>query len=243
MLEIDILTLFPGLCDGAFTASMMKRAQEAGAARMRVHNLRDWAFDKHRITDDTPYGGGQGMVMKPEPIFAAVAALRKERTRIVLLSPQGRVFRQAVAAEYSALSHLIFVCGHYEGIDHRVSEFVADEELSLGDYVLTNGAIAAAVVVDAVVRLLPGVLGHDQSAVEDTFSTGHVGLLEGPQYTRPAIYEGHAVPDILLSGNHAAIAKWRREQMLERTRRLRPDLMSGDVASPNPEGSYRRKSG
>ena len=141
---------------------MMKRAQEAGATRIRVHNLRDWAQGKHRITDDVPYGGGQGMVMKPEPIFDAVDALRREDTRVVLLSPQGRTFRQTVAAEYSALPHLIFVCGHYEGVDHRVSEFLADEELSLGDYVLTNGAIAAAVVVDATVRLLPGVLGRLQ---------------------------------------------------------------------------------
>ena len=235
MLEIDILTLFPSLCEGAFTASMMKRAQEAGAASIRVHNLRDWAFDKHRTTDDTPYGGGQGMVMKPEPIFAAVATLRKAETRLVLLSPQGRVFRQEVATRYSTLSHLIFVCGHYEGIDHRVTEFLADEELSLGDYVLTNGAIAAAVVVDAVVRLLPGVLGHDQSSVADSFGEGHIGLLEGPQYTRPAIYQNHSVPDVLLSGNHAAIAEWRREQTLKRTSEIRPDLLSKHIASPKQE--------
>lgn len=242
MLEVDILTLFPSLCEGAFAASMMKRAQEAGAARIRVHNLRDWAFDKHRITDDVPYGGGQGMVMKPEPIFAAVAALRKPESRVVLLSPQGKVFRQGVAMEYSAAVHLIFICGHYEGIDHRVTEFLADEELSLGDYVLTNGAIAAAVVVDAVVRLLPGVLGHDQSAVQDTFSVGHVGLLEGPQYTRPAVYEGRAVPEVLLSGNHAVIAKWRREQMLKRTEQVRPDLMPQADSTVTAEEKPRRKS-
>ena len=225
MLEIDILTLFPSLCEGAFTGSMMKRAQEAGATHIRVHNLRDWAQGKHRITDDVPYGGGQGMVMKPEPIFDAVDALRRPDTRVVLLSPQGRTFRQTVAAEYAARPHLIFICGHYEGVDHRVSDFLADEELSLGDYVLTNGAIAAAVVVDAVVRLLPGVLGDANSAVQDTFSVGHAGLLEGPQYTRPAVYRDRAVPEILLSGNHAAIAKWRHEQMMGRTRRLRPDLL------------------
>ena len=228
MLEIDILTLFPTLCEGAFAVSMMKRAQESGAARVRVHNLREWAQGKHRITDDVPYGGGQGMVMKPEPIFDAVEALRRPGTRVVLLSPQGRVFQQAVASEYSRLEHLIFVCGHYEGVDHRVSEFLADEELSLGDYILTNGAIAAAVVADATVRLLPGVLGDDQSAVQDTFSAGHGGLLEGPQYTRPAVYREHAVPDILLSGNHAAIAKWRRAQGLHRTHQRRPDLLSDD---------------
>lgn len=229
MLAIDILTLFPALCEGAFAVSMMKRAQEAGAASIRVHNLRDWARSKHRITDDVPYGGGQGMVLKPEPIFEAVEALRKPQTRIVLLSPQGRVFQQSVAVEYSRLQHMIFVCGHYEGVDHRVSEFLADEELSLGDYVLTNGAIAAAVVADAVVRLLPGVLGDDQSAVKDTFSAGHGGLLEGPQYTRPAVYRDYAVPEVLLSGNHAVIAKWRQEQTLRRTRQRRPDLLSGDT--------------
>ena len=236
MLRIDVLTLFPGLCEGAFAASMMKRAQEAGAASIHVHNLRDWARDKHRTTDDVPYGGGQGMVMKPDPIFEAVDALRQADTRVVLMGPQGRVFRQETAAELSAQTHLIFVCGHYEGVDHRVSEFLADDEISIGDYVLTNGAIAAAVVVDAVVRLLPGVLGDAHSALQDTFSAGHAGLLEGPQYTRPAEYRGHAVPDVLLSGNHAVIARWRREQAMQRTRRERPDLLSGDEPRPQAGG-------
>ena len=236
MLAIDILTLFPALCEGAFSASMMKRAQESGAVQIHVHNLRDWARDKHRTTDDVPYGGGQGMVMKPEPIFDAVDSLRRNETRVVLLSPQGRVFRQSIAAEYTAATHLIFVCGHYEGIDQRVADHLADEELSLGDYVLTNGAIAAAVVVDAVVRLLPGVLGDDQSSVEDTFSIGHTGLLEGPQYTRPAVYRDHGVPTILLSGNHAAIAKWRRQQTLDRTTERRPDLLRGDNQPPPCRG-------
>ncbi len=225
MLEIDVLTLFPALCEGSFTASMMKRAQEAGLAAVRVHNLRDWARDKHRTTDDVPYGGGQGMVMKPEPIFEAVDSLRREGTRVVLLSPQGRVFRQAVAEEMAACGHLIFICGHYEGIDARVGDFLADDEISIGDYVLTNGAIAAAVVVDAVVRLVPGVLGHPQSAAQDTFSATHDGLLEGPQYTRPAIYRSHEVPPILLSGNHAEILRWRQEQGRDRTRQRRPDLL------------------
>ena len=227
MLQIDVLTLFPSLCEGAFTASMMKRAQEAGAASIRVHNLRDWARDRHRTTDDVPYGGGQGMVMKPDPIFEAVDALRQPATRVILLSPQGRVFRQETAARLSECPHLIFICGHYEGVDHRVGEFLVDDELSIGDYVLTNGAIAAAVIVDAVVRLLPGVLGDAHSAVQDTFSEGHGGLLEGPHYTRPAEYRGHAVPEVLLSGNHAMISKWRREQALRRTRRERPDLLAG----------------
>ena len=230
MLEIDVLTLFPALCEGAFTASMMKRAQEAELACVRVHNLRDWARDKHRTTDDVPYGGGQGMVMKPEPIFEAVDALRREGTRVVLMSPQGRVFRQPIAEEMAQHGHLIFVCGHYEGVDGRVSEFLVDEELSIGDYVLTNGAIAAAVVVDAIVRLVPGVLGHDQSAAQDTFSDAHGGLLEGPQYTRPAVYREHAVPPVLLSGNHAEILRWRREQGRHHTRERRPDLLPGRSA-------------
>ncbi len=225
MLQIDVLTLFPSLCQGAFTASMMKRAQEAGATRIYVHNLRDWTRDKHRTTDDVPYGGGQGMVMKPDPIFDAVDALRKPESRVILLSPQGRVFRQEIAAELSAHAHLIFLCGHYEGVDHRVSEFLVDDELSIGDYVLTNGAIAAAVIADAVVRLLPGVLGDADSALQDSFSAGHAGLLEGPQYTRPAEYRGLAVPEVLLSGNHALIAEWRREQAMRRTQRERPDLL------------------
>ena len=225
MLEIDVLTLFPALCAGAFTASMMKRAQEAGLAAVRVHNLRDWARDKHRTTDDVPYGGGQGMVMKPEPVFEAVDALRKPGTRVVLMSPQGRVFRQEVAEEYARLTHLICVCGHYDGVDARVGEFLADDELSIGDYVLTNGAIAAAVVVDATVRLVPGVLGHEQSAAQDTFSASGGGMLEGPQYTRPPVYRDHAVPEVLLSGNHAAILRWRREQSRLRTSEQRPDLL------------------
>ena len=225
MLQVDILTLFPGLCEGAFTASMMKRAQDSGAALIRVHNLRAWARDKHRTTDDVPYGGGQGMVMKPDPIFDAVDALRQADSRVILLSPQGRAFRQEAAVELSTRTHLIFICGHYEGVDQRVSDFLVDEELSVGDYVLTNGAIAAAVIVDAVVRLLPGVLGDAHSAVQDTFSEGHDGLLEGPQYTRPADYRGHAVPAVLLSGNHAWIAKWRHEQSRRRTREERPDLL------------------
>ena len=225
---IDVLTLFPAICEGAFSASMMKRAQESGAVQIRVHNIRDWARDKHRVADDTPYGGGQGMVMKPEPIFEAVDALKGAdgRAKVILLTPQGRVFQQTVAHELVASEHLIFICGHYEGIDHRVSEFLVTDEISIGDYVLTNGAIAATVIVDAVVRLLPGVLGDAQSALEDTFSSVHGGRLEGPQYTRPVEYRGHRVPDVLLSGNHALIAKWRAEQGQRATARKRPDLLS-----------------
>jgi tRNA (guanine37-N1)-methyltransferase len=225
MLEVEILTLFPALCEGAFADSMMKRAQEMGAAAIRIHPLRDWAFDKHRTTDDIPYGGGPGMVMKPEPIFAAVEALRRPESRVILLAPQGRLFRQPIAEELSRQSHLILICGHYEGVDHRVREFLADDEISIGDYVLTNGAIAAAVLTDAVVRLLPGVLGHEDSAAGDTFAAGCGGLLDGPQYTRPAEFRGHAVPPVLLSGNHAVIAAWRKEQALAQTQAVRPDLL------------------
>lgn len=224
MLTIDVLTLFPAICEGAFGASILKRAQLSGAVTLQVHNLRDWARDKHRTTDDVPYGGGQGMVMKPEPIFEAVASLRRPESRVILLSPQGRVFRQEVARELSERTHLIFICGHYEGVDHRVSEFLADEDISIGDYVLTNGAAAASVIVDATVRLLPGVLGDALSAEQDSFSEAHEGGLEGPQYTRPADYQGHAVPAVLLSGNHAAITAWRRAQSLKITGKTRPDL-------------------
>ena len=197
-----------------------------GVTAIRVHQLREWAYDKHRTTDDIPYGGGPGMVMKPEPIFDAVEALRRPGSRVILLAPQGRLFRQTVAQELSRQAHLILICGHYEGVDHRVRQFLVDDEISIGDYVLTNGAIAAAVLTDAVVRLLPGVLGHEESAVGDTFSAGCGGLLEGPQYTRPAEYRGHAVPPVLLSGNHAVIAAWRKEQALAQTRETRPDLLA-----------------
>lgn len=222
-MRIDILTLFPEICRAPLDESMMKRAQTSGALDLRIHNLRDWATDKHRIVDDAPFGGGQGMVMKPEPIFAAVDELRVERSMVVLMTPQGRKFSQPLACELAGHEHLIIICGHYEGIDYRVTEHLADLELSIGDYVLTNGAIAAVVVVDAVVRLLPGVLGHEQSAADDSFSAD---LLEAPQYTRPADFRGWKVPDILLSGNHGEIAAWRREQALMRTRQNRPDMLS-----------------
>lgn len=235
-MQIDILTLFPGICDGALSESMMKRAQEKNRVVIRAHNLRDWARDKHRITDEPPYGGGQGMVLKAEPIFEAVEELRNEndasasekskienpKSKIILMSPAGRRLDQKIAAEYSREEHLIIICGHYEGVDQRVVDHLIDDEISIGDYVLTNGAIAAVVFVDAVVRLIPGVLGDEGSAADDSFAKG---LLEFPQYTRPVEYRGWRVPDILLSGNHAAIAKWRAEQSLEKTKRNRPDLL------------------
>jgi tRNA (guanine37-N1)-methyltransferase len=221
-MRIDILTLFPEICRAPLTESMMKRAQTSGVLDLRIHNLREWTTDKHRIVDDAPFGGGQGMVMKPEPIFAAVESLRRDDSTVILMTPQGRRFSQSRASQLAAHQHLIFICGHYEGVDHRVAEHLVDIELSIGDYVLTNGAIAAVVVVDAVVRLLPGVLGHEQSAGDDSFSQG---LLEGPQYTRPAEFRGWKVPDVLLSGNHAEIAAWRREQAKLRTAQNRPDLL------------------
>jgi len=201
----------------------MKRAQENGIIDLRIHNLRDWTTDKHHIVDDAPFGGGQGMVMKPEPIFAAVEDLRNQASKVVLMSPAGHRFEQQTATQLSQESHLIIICGHYEGVDHRVIEHLVDLEISIGDYVLTNGAIAAVVLVDAMVRLLPGTLGHEQSAVDDSFNHG---LLEAPQYTRPAEFRGWKVPQVLLSGNHADIAKWREEQALKRTRESRPDLLS-----------------
>ena len=214
----------------------MKRAQEKGLAEIGIHNLRDWTSDKHHVVDDAPFGGGQGMVMKPEPIFAAVEDLKQPTTnaqhstlnvqshtaKVIVMSPAGRRFDQQLARQLAEQPHLIIICGHYEGVDHRVIDHLIDYEISVGDYVLTNGAIAAVIVVDAVVRLLPGALGHEQSATDDSFA---VGLLEGPQYTRPAEFRGWKVPQILLSGNHAEIAKWRKEQATKRTRENRPDLL------------------
>src|SRR5438270_10514642 len=221
-MKIDILTLFPEICRAPLSESMMKRARENGIVDLHIHNLRDWTTDKHHIVDDAPFGGGQGMVMKPEPIFAAVESLRAQKTTIVLMTPQGKSLTQSLAAELSTREHLIVICGHYEGVDHRVVEHLVDLEISIGDYVLTNGAIAAAVLVDAVVRLLPGALGHEHSAIDDSFSAGS---LEGPQYTRPAEFRGWKIPEVLLSGNHAEIAKWRIEEARKRTKQNRPDLL------------------
>jgi tRNA (guanine37-N1)-methyltransferase len=232
-MRIDIVTLFPDICRAPLSQSMMKLAQEKGIIDLRIHNLREWTTDKHQVVDDAPFGGGQGMVMKPEPIFAAVEDLKRQtansqseienrKSKILLMSPAGRRFDQQMAEQLSREPHLIIVCGHYEGVDHRVIEHLVDLEISIGDYVLTNGAIAAAVAVDAIVRLLPGALGHEQSAADDSFSSG---FLEAPQYTRPAEFRGWKVPEVLLSGNHAEIAKWRKEQALKRTRENRPDLL------------------
>ena len=208
---------------GPLDESIIKRAREAGRLDLAIHNLRDYAHDRHRTVDDRPFGGGPGMLLKPEPIFEAVESLVRDGTRVILLSPAGRPFNQAIARELAGLEHLLLVSGHYEGFDERVREQLAGDELSIGDYVLTNGALPVMVIIDAVTRLLPGVLGDEESARNDSFSHG---LLEYPQYTRPAEFRGMQVPDVLLSGNHAEIARWRAEQARLRTRERRPDLLS-----------------
>src|SRR4030095_15369744 len=227
-MRIDIVTLFPEICRAPLGESMMKRAQEKNIIDLHLHNLRDWATDKHHVVDDAPFGGGQGMVMKPEPIFVPVADLQRRTSniqhrtpRVILMSPAGQRLDQQLAKQLSVEAHLIIISGHYEGVDHRVIEHLIDLEISIGDYVLTNGAIAAVVLVDAIVRLLPGTLGHEQSADDDSFSNG---LLEAPQYTRPADFCGWKIPKVLLSGNHAEIAKWRKQQAIKRTGENRPDL-------------------
>ena len=222
-MRVDILTLFPEIALAPLGESIIKRAQQSGIVEIHAHNLRDWATDKHRRTDDYLCGGGQGMLLKPEPIFAAIEELKSESSKVILLTPQGKVLKQAIANELSSESHLIFICGHYEGVDHRVIEELVDLELSIGDYVLTNGAIAAAVVTDAIVRLLPGALGDERSPEEESFSNPN--LLEAPAYTKPADFRGLKVPDILYSGHHAKIEEWKKEMALKRTRENRPDLL------------------
>jgi len=221
-MKIDVLTLFPGMFPGPLDESIIKRACESGRLRLGIRDLRDYTHDRHRKVDDRPFGGGPGMLMKPEPLFEAVEALRGEKTRVILTSPAGRPFRQEIAQELAGEEHLLLVCGSYEGFDERVRECLADDELSIGDYVLTNGALPAMVIIDSVTRLLPGVLGDDESSVDESFSDG---LLEYPQYTRPAEFRGMSVPEVLLSGDHAAIERWRREQARMRTGQRRPDLL------------------
>ena len=221
-MKIDVLTLFPAMFAGPLDESIIKRAREAGLLDLAIHNLRDYAHDRHKTVDDRPFGGGPGMLLKPEPIFEAVEKLAGGNARVILLSPAGRPFNQAVAAELAKAERLLVVSGHYEGFDERVREHLADDELSIGDYVLTNGALPAMVIIDAVTRLLPGVLGDEMSAHDESFSHG---LLEYPQYTRPAEFRGWKVPKVLLSGNHAQIAQWRVEQARRRTEERRPDLL------------------
>jgi len=228
--QIDILTLFPQMFQSPLGASIFQRAIDRKLLGVKIHNIRDYTHDKHHTVDDYPYGGGAGMVLKPEPIFETVEAISSdiynkqgvEGVTVILLTPQGRLFSQQIALELSRYSHLILICGHYEGVDERVREHLVTDEISIGDYVLSGGELAAMVVVDAMVRLVPGVLGSEASLLDDSHATG---LLEYPQYTRPLVYREWAVPDVLLSGNHAQIAKWRHEQAIARTLERRPELL------------------
>jgi len=225
-----VLTIFPEFFQGPFEHGIVRRARESGALEIRIHNLRDWTADRHKTVDDRPFGGGEGMLLKPEPIFQAVEAVFPERLpgrKVVLLSAQGRLFDQEMANAFRSAEELLLICGRYEGVDERVAEHLADEEISIGNYVLSGGELAAAVVIDTVARLLPGVLGNESSAVFESFQkTGHGGgLLDCPQYTRPADFRGWKVPEVLLSGNHAEIRRWRESAAREKTARLRPDLL------------------
>ena len=227
-MRIDILTLFPQLFEQPFKTGIFQRAIDNGLVEVNIYNIRDYTHDKHHIADDYPYGGGAGMVLKPEPIFEAVeqikegVTIKEERPSIIMLTPQGRLFSQAVARELSHKNHLILICGHYEGVDERVQEQLATDEISIGDYVLSGGEPAAMVVVDAVSRLIPGVLGSEESLKDDSHTDG---LLEYPQYTRPEVFREWQVPEVLLSGNHARIAEWRRQQSILRTLKRRPELL------------------
>ena len=227
-MDIDILTLFPQMFQGPFSTGIFERAIDHKLVNINLHNIRDYTHDKHHTADDYAYGGGAGMILKPEPIFEALESIEKDIKQgagdlpIILLTPQGRLFSQQIAHELSRYSHLILICGHYEGVDERVAEHLVTDEISIGDYVLSGGELAAMVVVDAVVRLLPGVLGSEASLQDDSHVTG---LLEYPQYTRPAVYREWSVPEVLLSGNHAQVSKWRREQAIRRTLERRPELL------------------
>jgi tRNA (guanine37-N1)-methyltransferase len=221
-MKIDVITLFPSTFHGPLDESIVQRAREKGIVTINLVDLRDFTHDRHRSVDDKPFGGGPGMLLKPEPLFEAVESLRGADSHVVLLTPQGRTLRQTMVREHAQRSHLILICGHYEGVDERVREHLVDAEISIGDYVLTNGNLPAMVFIDAVVRLLPGALGDEQSAHDESFSRD---LLEYPHYTRPAEFRGWKVPDVLVSGNHAEIAKWREQQRQSRTRARRPDLM------------------
>lgn len=233
LLKVDILTLFPGMFIGPFDESIIGRARKKGLLEINLINFRDFARNKHRIVDDYPFGGGSGMVLKPEPLFEAIDFIAERDGRrpehIILLCPQGRLFHQRIAEELAQKQHLVLICGHYEGVDERVRQYLATDEISIGDYVLTGGELAAMVVVDAVARLLPGVLGDEAATREESFSGL---LLEYPQYTRPREYRGYTVPEVLLSGDHGRIARWRRQQALLRTLKRRPDLLKYEDLSP-----------
>lgn len=222
-MRIDVLTLFPPMLDGFLSESMLGRAQEAKLLEVKVHNLRDWSIDKHHTTDDRPFGGGAGMVLRCEPVFAAIEQLQTPGCRRIYLTPDGTPLSPALALELSQQQHLVMLSGHYEGIDQRIRERVIDQEISIGDYVLTNGTLAAAVVIDALARFIPGVLGEEKSLTTESFTSK---LLDFPQFTRPAVYRDMSVPEVLLSGNHGEIEKWRHAQQLKKTQQVRPDLLT-----------------
>jgi len=243
-----VLTIFPEFFHGPFEHGVIQRARDTGAIEIRIHNLRDWTFDRHKTVDDRPFGGGEGMLLKPEPLFLAVESIfpseqagqaSGQSRQTVLLSAQGSLFDQKVANEFSGLKELLLICGRYEGVDERVAEHLADGELSIGNYVLSGGELAAAVVIDSVARLLPGVLGNQSSAVFESFQDGGhaAGVLDCPQYTRPAEFRGWKVPEVLLGGNHEEIRRWRQQAAWQKTARLRPDLLAPAVTEPCPEGA------
>jgi tRNA (guanine37-N1)-methyltransferase len=239
-MDIDIVTLFPAMFAGPFDESIVKRARERGVVSINLVNLREFGLGRHRTVDDTPYGGGPGMVLRPEPLAAAIDSVRRPDSRVVLLTPQGRLLRQSLVRDLAQLAHLVLVCGHYEGVDERVLSLI-DDELSIGDYVLTGGELPAMIVVDAVARLLPGALGAGESAAQD--SHGAEGLLDWPHYTRPPEFRGQSIPEVLLSGNHARIAAWRREQALQRTASRRPDLLGGMGHAASPPATAEQTEG
>jgi tRNA (guanine37-N1)-methyltransferase len=229
-MRFHLVTIFPDFFSGPFAHGVVARAQTSGLLEIRIQDLRNWTYDRHRTVDDRPFGGGEGMLLKPEPLFEAVEAImperraRPEKGKVVLLSAQGEKFSQHLAKEFSALDDLLLICGRYEGVDERVAEHLADRELSIGDFVLSGGELAAAMVIDAVARLLPGVLGNEESARNESFGDAYGGLFDCPQYTRPADFRGWKVPEVLLGGHHEEIKRWRRAASREKTRRLRPDL-------------------
>jgi len=231
LLSIDLLTLFPAMAEGFLSESMVGRAQKEGILALRIHNLRDWSTDKHHTTDDRPFGGGAGMLLKPEPVAAAIEAVSTPGCTVIYLCPDGELLTTPLARELAGLKHLVLVSGHYEGLDQRVRDLLVQREISIGDYVLTNGTLPAAVLVDCVTRYLPGVLGEELSLTQDSFNGNLLGF---PQYTRPVEFRGQRVPEVLLSGNHAAIAQWRLEQQTEKTRQRRPDLHTKHSAQPGP---------
>lgn len=243
-----VLSIFPEFFQGPFEHGVVARAAKSGLLQIKLHNLRDWTYDVHKTVDDRPFGGGEGMVLKPQPVFEAVEAILPNRNparqRIALLSAQGPLFNQQAARRLLDLDELLLICGRYEGVDERVSEHLADEEISIGDFVLSGGELAAAVVVDAVARLIPGVLGNEESSRKESFSASEMedemGILDCPHYTRPATFRGWSVPEVLLGGNHAEIRKWRRQAALEKTKRLRPDLLSSGAAASDPDGVVKK---